>query len=74
MASFIFINDHMRCIILLNNLTGEEPEDQGDSVNDMPAWGHPGVRTGIGIQDHPAPKRVFFPFPQAASCYSKNDT
>lgn len=33
---FIFLNDCMKYIILLNHLTGEESENQGDSVNGMP--------------------------------------
>ena len=63
-----FLNDLTRYKILLSHLTGEEPEDQGDTVNDMPAGGHPGgIGTRIGIQDHTPPKLMFFPFLLAAS-------
>ena len=48
-----FLNDLTRYKILLSHLTDEDPEDQGDSVNDMPARGHPGgTGTKIGIQGH----------------------
>lgn len=36
-TSFVFLNGLMRWMLLLNHLTGEDLEDQGDSVNDMPA-------------------------------------
>ena len=63
-----FLNDLTRYKILLSHLTGEEPEDQGDPVNDMPAGGHPGgIGTRIGIQGHNPPKLLFFPFLLAAS-------
>ena len=63
-----FLNDLTRYKILLSHLTDEDPEDQGDSVNDMPARGHPGgTGTKIGIQGHLPPKLTFFPFPLAAS-------
>ena len=63
-----FLNDLARYTLLLSHLTSEEPEDQGDSVSDRPAGGHPGgIGTRIGIQGHLPPKLMFFPFPLAAS-------